>query len=153
MFANDGRHARTRRRVCDRCTAEFEYRAITQGVDLKEAVSHARNTSVRVVLQDFNCLEVSRTTRLGSREARPLSAGREILTAAGAKARGCGTQVHVVRARVHAKACGASTRCQASPQVGRRAASHGATRPELPLDVAERSEERRVGKECRSRWS
>ena len=50
VLAHDARDARTRRRVCDRRTAEFQYRAITQGVDLKEAVSRARDTSVRVVL-------------------------------------------------------------------------------------------------------
>ena len=36
-------------------------------------------------------------------------------------------------------------------------AAHGAMRilagREIPLDAAHRSEERRVGKECRSRWS
>ena len=67
VLAHDARDARTRRCVCDRCTAEFEYRAITQGVDLKQAVC-AHPTPRCACASGFQLLEASRTVRLRSRE-------------------------------------------------------------------------------------
>src|SRR5439155_12556128 len=116
---HDARDARTRRRVCDRCSAEFEYRAIPQGVDLKQAVC-AHPTPRCACASGFQLLEASRTVRLRSRERHPLSTCQEFLTAAGAEARSCGTQVHVVRAQAQAKACGVPARCQASSLVRAR---------------------------------